>query len=57
MLAATFYMPMHEAVHKNIWGKVSSGRVVEEIIGTLCIHPTDAQTASSGNGARKSGKC
>jgi beta-carotene hydroxylase len=39
MLAATFYMPMHEAVHKNIWGKVSSGRVVEEIIGTLCSVP------------------
>jgi hypothetical protein len=97
MLAATFYMPMHEAVHKNIWGKVSSGRVVEEIIGTLCsvpllmpfrnhrashmrhhaytndqvplsylhqcivatlcIHSADAQTASSSNGARKSGKC
>jgi beta-carotene hydroxylase len=39
MLAATFYMPMHEAVHKNIWGKVSRGRVVEEIIGTLCSVP------------------
>ena len=39
MLAATFYMPMHEAVHKNIWGKVSRGRVVEEIIGMLCSVP------------------
>ena len=39
VFAATFYMPMHEAVHKNIWGKVTSGRVVEEIIGTLCSIP------------------
>ena len=39
LLAATFYMPMHEAVHKNIWGKVSSGRVVEELIGMLCSVP------------------
>ena len=39
LLAATFYMPMHEAVHKNIWGKVTSGRVVEELIGMLCSVP------------------
>jgi beta-carotene hydroxylase len=39
VLAATFYMPMHEAVHKNIWGKVARGRVVEEIIGMLCSVP------------------
>ena len=40
VLAATFYMPMHEAVHKNIWGKVTSGRVLEEIVGSLCSIPT-----------------
>lgn len=39
MLAATFYMPMHEAVHKNIWGKVSQGRFVEDGIGMLCSVP------------------
>jgi beta-carotene hydroxylase len=32
-------MPMHEAVHKNIYGKVSNGRVVEEVIGVLCSIP------------------
>jgi beta-carotene hydroxylase len=40
VLAATFYMPIHEAVHKNIWGKVTSGRVLEEIVGSLCSIPT-----------------
>jgi len=25
VIASTFYMPMHEATHKNIWGKVTKG--------------------------------
>lgn len=37
--AATFYMPMHEAVHKNIWGKQSRARWGEELIGYLCSVP------------------
>ena len=40
IFATTFYMPMHEAAHKNIMGKASNGRVVEEVIGRLCSIPT-----------------
>ncbi len=39
VIASTFYMPMHEATHKNIWGKVAKGRQVEEVIGKLCSIP------------------
>ena len=38
-IASTFYMPMHEAVHKNIWGRQSRGRRFEDIIGMLCSIP------------------
>jgi len=37
--AATFYMPMHEAVHKNIWGKATRARWGEDFIGSLCSIP------------------
>lgn len=38
--ATTFYMPMHEATHKNIMGKSTRGRGVEDAIGLLCSIPT-----------------
>jgi len=40
IFASTFYMPMHEAAHKNILGKATSGRWVEEAIGHLSSVPT-----------------
>ena len=40
IIASTFYMPMHEAAHKNIMGKATSGRWVEEAIGRLSSVPT-----------------
>jgi beta-carotene hydroxylase len=46
VFASTFYMPMHEAVHKNIWGKVNRGRIVEEVIGFLCSIPTGIEYSS-----------
>ena len=38
--STTFYMPMHEATHKNIMGKSTRGRGVEDAIGLLCSIPT-----------------
>ena len=40
LFATTFYMPMHEATHKNIMGRAERGRRVEDIIGMLCSIPT-----------------
>ena len=40
VFASTFYMPMHEAVHKNIWGKQTRGRRIEDAIGVLSSIPT-----------------
>jgi len=40
VFAATFYMPMHEATHRNIMGRSSRGRLVEEVIGHLSSIPT-----------------
>lgn len=40
LFATTFYMPMHEATHKNIMGKSTKGRIVEEVIGRLSSIPT-----------------
>jgi len=37
--AATFYMPMHEAVHRNVWGKQMRFRKGEDILGILCSIP------------------
>jgi beta-carotene hydroxylase len=39
-------MPMHEAAHKNIWGKALRGRWVEEAIGTLSSIPTGINFSS-----------
>ena len=50
ILASTFYMPMHEATHKNIWGRASRGRVVEEIIGVACSLPTGINFAAHREG-------
>ncbi|MBU3690144.1 MAG: hypothetical protein FGM29_11395 [Actinobacteria bacterium] len=44
--ASTFYMPMHEATHKNILGKTSRSRVVEEAIGYLSSIPTGMEFSS-----------
>jgi len=46
VFATTFYMPMHEATHKNILGKRTKGRVVEEAIGRLCSIPTGIEFSS-----------
>lgn len=46
VFASTFYMPMHEAAHKNIWGKQLRGRWVEEAIGTLSSVPTGINFSS-----------
>lgn len=46
IFASTFYMPMHEAAHKNIWGKQLRGRWVEEAIGTLSSIPTGINFSS-----------
>jgi beta-carotene hydroxylase len=46
IFASTFYMPMHEATHKNIWGKASRGRWVEEAIGVLSSIPTGINFSS-----------
>lgn len=40
LFASTFYMPLHEATHKNIMGKSSRGRAIEEAIGRLSSIPT-----------------
>ena len=39
VVASTFYMPMHEATHGNIWGRTTSGKWVEDLIGMLCAIP------------------
>ena len=46
VFASTFYMPMHEAVHKNMMGRAKSGRIVEEVIGRLSSIPTGIQFSS-----------
>ncbi len=46
VFASTFYMPMHEATHKNIWGKAPRGRWVEEAIGVLSSIPTGINFSS-----------
>ena len=46
IFASTFYMPMHEAAHKNIWGRVSKGRIFEEAIGVLSSIPTGINFSS-----------
>jgi len=39
VIASTFYMPMHEATHGNIWGHTTSGKWIEDLIGMLCAIP------------------
>jgi len=46
VLATTFYMPMHEAAHRNIWGRVARGRKLEDAIGVLCSVPTGINFSS-----------
>jgi fatty acid desaturase len=46
VLASTFYMPMHEATHRNIWGRTVRGRRVEDVIGILCSIPTGMEFTS-----------
>lgn len=38
-VAATFYMPMHESVHRNVWGKTMKFRKGEDLLGILCGIP------------------
>lgn len=39
VISSTFYMPMHEAAHGNIWGRTTSGKWIEDLIGMLCAIP------------------
>jgi beta-carotene hydroxylase len=39
VLATTFYMPMHEATHGNIWGDGRTSRRGEDLIGLLASIP------------------
>jgi beta-carotene hydroxylase len=50
VLASTFYMPMHEATHKNIWGKRATGRWFEDAIGKVCSIPTGINFSSHREG-------
>jgi beta-carotene hydroxylase len=50
ILATTFYMPMHEAVHRNIWGKQPRLRAAEDVIGLLCSIPTGINYATHRTG-------
>lgn len=46
IFATTFYMPMHEAAHKNIMGKALRGRMLEEVVGVLSSIPTGIEFTS-----------
>ena len=46
VVASTFYMPMHEAAHRNIMGKAQGRRWVETAIGTLSSIPTGIEFTS-----------
>ena len=46
VFASTFYMPMHEATHRNIWGRTTRGRRIEDVIGVLCSIPTGIEFTS-----------
>jgi len=46
VLATTFYMPMHEATHKNIRGRQNRLRALEDVIGVLCSVPTGINFAA-----------
>lgn len=46
IIASTFYMPMHEATHRNIWGRTTRGRRIEDLIGVLCSIPTGIEFTS-----------
>ena len=39
VVATTFYMPLHEATHGNVWGDVGRGRWIEDLVGTLASIP------------------
>ena len=39
VVATTFYMPLHEATHGNVWGAVSRGRWIDDLVGTLSAIP------------------
>jgi len=39
VIASTFYMPLHEAAHGNIWGQTRRGRWAQDLMGMLCAIP------------------
>ena len=39
VVATSFYMPMHEATHGNVWGDTRKGRWVEDAVGMLSAIP------------------
>ena len=46
VFASTFYMPEHEATHRNIWGTTAKGRRIEDLIGVLSSIPTGIEFTS-----------
>jgi beta-carotene hydroxylase len=47
VVASTFYMPLHEAVHGNIWGDETRARWAEDLIGIACSVPLAGTSYSS----------
>jgi beta-carotene hydroxylase len=47
VVASTFYMPLHEAVHGNIWGDQTRARWGEDLIGIACSVPLVGTSYSS----------
>lgn len=39
IFATTFYMPLHEAAHGNVWGRTQRSRWGESLLGMLCAIP------------------
>ncbi|MEM9519231.1 MAG: fatty acid desaturase [Actinomycetota bacterium] len=39
VVATTFYMPLHEAAHGNVWGDVTQGKWMEDTVGMVSAIP------------------
>jgi beta-carotene hydroxylase len=46
VVAATFYMPMHEAAHGNVTGRPKGQRQFDDLIGMLCSVPVGLSYAA-----------
>jgi beta-carotene hydroxylase len=47
IFASTFYMPLHEAAHGNLWGRTRRGRWAETLVGMLCAIPLASTSFAS----------